>query len=52
VKQEEVAIAKQWHGKHISAATNHHATIEQQTEDFVTAVVIVIYRVCNLVRQV
>jgi hypothetical protein len=27
VEQEEAAIARQWHCKHVSAATNKHATL-------------------------
>jgi hypothetical protein len=29
---EETAVAKQWLGKHVPAATNTHATIEELLE--------------------
>jgi hypothetical protein len=32
MEQAEVAIAKQWHGKHVSTAVNQHATIEELLE--------------------
>jgi hypothetical protein len=32
VKQEEVAIATQWHDKHVSTAMNQQATIEELLE--------------------
>jgi hypothetical protein len=32
VKQEEVATATQWHGKHVSTAMNQKATIEELLE--------------------
>jgi hypothetical protein len=31
-EQEQVAGARQWHGKHVSAAMNNHATIEELLE--------------------
>jgi hypothetical protein len=32
VEQEEAAVARHWRGKHVSAATNQHATIEELLE--------------------
>jgi hypothetical protein len=32
VKQEESAIAKQWHSKHVSMAMNQRATVEERLE--------------------
>jgi hypothetical protein len=32
VKQEEAAIATQWHGKHVSTAMNLQATIKELLE--------------------
>jgi hypothetical protein len=32
VEQEEDAVARQWLGKHASAATNQHAAIEELLE--------------------
>jgi hypothetical protein len=32
VEQEEEAIARQWRCKHVSAATNQHATVEELLE--------------------
>jgi hypothetical protein len=29
VEQEETAAARQWHGTHLSMATNKHARIEE-----------------------
>jgi hypothetical protein len=33
VEQEEAAFVRQWHGKHVSAATNKHAAIEELLEE-------------------
>jgi hypothetical protein len=32
MEQEETAVARQWRGKHVFAATNKHATIEEPSE--------------------
>jgi hypothetical protein len=32
VEQKEVVVIRQWRGKHVSAATNTHATIEEVLE--------------------
>jgi hypothetical protein len=31
MEQERAAVAKQWHGKHISMETDSHTTIEDTT---------------------
>jgi hypothetical protein len=36
VEQEEVAVARQWYGKHVATATNKHATIERECSVFYT----------------
>jgi hypothetical protein len=50
MEQEKAAIARQRHGKYVSAATNQHATIKELLGVVWCAVVVVICRVCKLVR--